>query len=67
MGSPQASSNANPNGLNSPNPFMNFSATIRSQVKAENPNMTVVDVSKEIGHRWQKLSDDEKAKYSQSQ
>lgn len=66
MGSPQASSNTNPNGPKKPTPFMNFSTSIRSQVVSDNPSMTFVEVSKEIDARWRNLSDDEKAKYGES-
>jgi len=43
--------------------FIIFSNEIRPQIIKEKPDLKVPEVGKEIGKRWNKLSDAEKAKF----
>eukprot|EP00808_Paulinella_micropora_P032098 g21751.t1 len=53
-------------GPKTPNPYMNFAKFIRPTIMEESPDMKMTDVSKEIGKRWNALSDKEKAKYKEA-
>lgn len=43
--------------------YINFSKVIRPVIKSENPDMKFGDISKEVGVRWHKLTDEEKQSY----
>ena len=45
--------------------FFLFSQDERPDIKKKNPSMSVGDISKEIGARWKKASDDVKKRYEQ--
>jgi len=44
------------------NAYMLYSNSVRAKVREENPELSITDVSKEIGARYKKLGADEKAK-----
>lgn len=41
-----------------------FSGEHREEVKAENPSLSLTDISKVLGEKWKALTDDEKAEYT---
>ena len=41
--------------------FFHFCAEFRASVKEKNPSFAVGDVAKELGHRWEKVRDDQLA------
>eukprot|EP00970_Alexandrium_tamarense_P020835 scaffold15735_cov193-Alexandrium_tamarense.AAC.2 len=45
------------------NPYMLFANSVRAQVREENPDMSMGDVSKEIGIRYNAIDEEEKAKW----
>ena len=45
--------------------FFLFSQDERPEIKKKNPSLSVGDISKEIGLRWKKTSDDVKKRYEQ--
>ena len=45
--------------------FFLFSQDERPDIKKKSPSMSVGDISKEIGGRWKKVSDDVKKRYEQ--
>lgn len=44
---------------------MYFSNAVRPDVKGENPDMKITEMSKVIGERWKALGAEDKAKYEQ--
>ena len=44
--------------------YMNFSQTVRADMKAENPEMTFGEISQETSRRWKAMTDEEKAQYA---
>lgn len=46
-----------------PSAYMNFANANREKVKKDHPKFSVTEIMKEIGARWQKLSDTEKESY----
>ena len=44
-------------------PYIYFSVDCRKDVKAKHPNMSAVEVTKEIAKRWNEMSEKEKAPY----
>lgn len=46
-----------------PNNYMKFANAHREQVRAENPDMSMTEVSKELGKMWKALSDGQKASW----
>ena len=46
--------------------YMNFSQTVRAEMKAENPEMTFGEISQETSRRWKAMTDEEKAHYTPS-
>ena len=46
-----------------PTAFFLFSADHRAQVKKENPEMKVTEVSKKLGEMWRGMAEDEKKPY----
>jgi len=45
--------------------FFLFSQDERPEIKKKSPSMSVGDISKEIGNKWKKVSDDTKKRYEQ--
>lgn len=45
------------------NPYIQFCNEHRSKVKGENPTLSMTEISKILGQKWNALSDEEKAKY----
>lgn len=45
------------------NAFMFFNGEINLLIRKDNPTFTTGEIAKEIGNRWQNLTDDEKKKY----
>ena len=43
--------------------YINFSVATRPSVAASNPQFKFTDIGRELGARWRKLSDEEKAKW----
>ena len=42
---------------------MIFVREVRSKISKANPDMPVLQIMKEVGHRWQSLSDNERSVY----
>ncbi|CAF3084539.1 unnamed protein product [Rotaria socialis] len=58
--------NKDPNAPKRPlSAFFLFSQDERPDIKKKTPSMSVGDISKEIGARWKKVSDDVKKRYEQ--
>jgi hypothetical protein len=47
-----------------PSAYQIFSAEQRALLKKDDPSMAFGDIAKEIGHRWKKLTSEEKAAYT---
>lgn len=44
-------------------PYIIYCAEIRNEIKVSNPDLTMTQISKELGKRWNALSEAEKHKY----
>ena len=45
------------------NPYLDFCAVERENVKQNNPDLSMIDRSKVLGTMWKNLSDNDKAAY----
>lgn len=45
--------------------YMFFNGEVSLQVRKDNPKFTMGEVSKEVGERWQKITDEDKQKYQE--
>ena len=46
-----------------PSAFANYMKTVRASVKNENPEASFGEISKIVGDKWKKLTDEEKLQY----